>query len=68
MVRLRFSQIENNLSEHPSNKEFNTLVDVFVDAIENPEREIMDAAIFYIAEYGGNDTSQYIQIELRIKY
>lgn len=68
MVRLRFSQIENNLSEHPSNKEVNTLVDVFVDAIENYERDIMDVVIFCMADYGNNDTSQYIQTELKIKY
>ena len=28
----------------------------------------MDVVIFCIAEYGNNDTSQYIQTELKIKY
>lgn len=38
------------------------MVDVFVDAIENYERDIMDAVIFYMAEYGSNDTKHYIQM------
>ncbi|MCZ6442891.1 hypothetical protein O5268_13890 [Escherichia coli] len=62
MIRFRFSQFESNLSEHPSNKEVNTLVDVYVDAIENYERDIMDAVMFYMAEYGNNDTKHYIQM------
>ena len=62
MVRFRFSQFESNLSEHPSNKEVNTLVDVYVDAIENYERDIMDAVMFYMAENGNNDTKHYIQM------
>ncbi|QJU23685.1 hypothetical protein [Escherichia coli] len=62
MVRFRFSQFESNLSEHPSNKEVNTLVDVYVDAIENYERDIMDAVMFYMAKYGNTDTKQYIQM------
>lgn len=38
------------------------MVDVFVDALENYERDIMDAVIFYMAEYGSNDTKHYIQM------
>lgn len=57
---LLYETLENSLMESLSNKQLRALIDIYVLALDNYERDIMDSISFYINEYGNDDTKKYI--------
>ncbi|EFG0982502.1 hypothetical protein GY662_21785 [Escherichia marmotae] len=60
---LLYETLENSLMDSLSNKQLRALIDIYVLALGNYERDIMDSISFYINEYGNDDTRKYV-IEL----
>ncbi|EFG1985267.1 hypothetical protein RCN32_17090 [Escherichia marmotae] len=60
---LLYETLENSLMDSLSNKQLRALIDIYVLALDNYERDIMDSISFYINEYGNDDTRKYV-IEL----
>ncbi|EBS7636874.1 hypothetical protein CDR68_24770 [Salmonella enterica] len=60
---LLYETLENSLMDSLSNKQLRALIDIYVLALDNYERDIMDSILFYINEYGNDDTRKYM-IEL----
>ncbi|MEC9523832.1 hypothetical protein RCT70_12730, partial [Escherichia marmotae] len=53
---LLYETLENSLMDSLSNKQLRALIDIYVLALDNYERDIMDSISFYINEYGNDDT------------
>ncbi|MBB2302691.1 hypothetical protein HEN10_023345 [Escherichia sp. 93.1447] len=60
---LLYETLENSLMDSLSNKQLRALIDIYVLALDNYDRDIMDSISFYINEYGNDDTRKYV-IEL----
>ncbi|MEC9680608.1 hypothetical protein RCT61_02725, partial [Escherichia marmotae] len=57
---LLYETLENSLMDSLSNKQLRALIDIYVLALDNYERDIMDSISFYINEYGNDDTRKYV--------
>ena len=57
---LLYETLENSLMDSLSNKQLRALIDIYVLALDNYERDIMDSISFYINEYGNDDTKKYM--------
>ncbi|EOL9165598.1 hypothetical protein NF882_004689 [Escherichia coli] len=52
----RYETLEDSLIDTLSNEQLRALIDIYVLALDNYERDIMDAISLYINEYGNDDT------------
>lgn len=57
---LLYESFENSLTDSLSNEQLRALIDLYVLALDNYERDIMDAISLYMDEYGNDDTKVYI--------
>ena len=57
---LLYETLGNSLMDSLSNKQLRALIDIYVLALDNYERDIMDSISFYINEYGNDDTKKYM--------
>lgn len=55
-----YESFENSLTDSLSNEQLRALIDLYVLALDNYERDIMDAISLYMDEYGNDDTKVYI--------
>ncbi|MBC8952154.1 hypothetical protein [Xenorhabdus sp. PB62.4] len=55
-----YEKLESSFSENLSNDDLRKLVDLYMIAISNYDRDIMDSISFYVHEYGNRDTKEYI--------
>lgn len=56
----RYETLEDSLIDTLSNEQLRALIDIYVLALDNYERDIMDAISLYINEYGNDDTKKYM--------
>ncbi|CAQ89488.1 hypothetical protein [Escherichia fergusonii] len=56
----RYETLEDSLRDTLSNEQLRALIDIYVLALDNYERDIMDAISLYINEYGNDDTKKYM--------